>query len=377
MSREAKCCIDSYLSWLKILSVFLVVLTCAAKMGAHGRTGEGAQQFAELGDFKLRSGSVIKDFRFGYRTVGSLNAEKSNAILWPTWLGGTTQNLVQYIGPGKVVDSSKYFVILADAIGNGVTTSPSNSKSQAWMKFPQFSIEDMVESEHRLVADVLHLKHLRAVMGISMGGMQTYAWTLLYPDFMDLAIPIVGSPQSTSYDKLLWTAEMDALESDPAWNHGNPAQPLTRGAILEQEIDSMNLTTPSYRVAQTGPRAYHDYLAKLMKESTADGGDAWDQIRQREAIIALDLPGERGLTLEQTAKKVSCKMLILVSPQDHMVNPIPSTQFANAGGFPLIQMNSACGHLSPSCVSIGPIVAGFLENPASVKSQALQDSANP
>ena len=360
-----------------LLALVLGLPVCAGRLAAQAPSGEGAQQLAQLGDLKLRSGATIHDFQIGYRTLGVLNAEKSNAILWPTWLGGTTQDLVQYIGPGKVVDSTKYFVILVDAIGDGVTTSPSSSKSQRWSTFPQFSIEDMAEAEHRLVTEVLHLKHLRAVMGISMGGMQTYAWTLLYPDFMDAAIPIVGSPQSTSYDKLLWTAEMDALESDPAWNHGNPTRPLTRGAILEQEIDSMNLTTPSYRVAQTGPRAYDEYLSKLKKESSADGGAAWDQIRQREAIVALDLPGERGLTLEQTAKKVNCKMLILVSPQDHMVNPIPAMHFAAAGGFPLIQMNSACGHLSPSCVSIGPIVAGFLENPASAKSQTLQDSTNP
>ena len=359
-----------------LLAVF-AMLTCAAKLGAQAPAGEGAQQFADFGDFKLRSGAVIHEFSLGYPTYGNPNEDKSNAILWPTWLGGTTQDLVQYIGPGKLLDSGKYFVILVDAIGDAVTSSPSNSKSQPRMEFPQFSIEDMVEAEHRLATDVLRLKHLRAVMGMSMGGMQTFAWTLLYPDFLDLAIPVVGSPQSTSYDKLLWTAEIDALESDPEWKHGNPERPLTRGAVLEQEIDSMNLTTPAYRATHTGPGAYDEFLSKLKKESSADGGVAWDHIRQREAIMALDLPGERGLTLEQTAKKVTCKMLIVVSPQDHMVNPIPATQFANAGEFPLVQMNSACGHLSASCVSIGPIVAGFLENPASAKSQTLQDPANP
>lgn len=357
--------------------VALAMLLRAAKLEAQAAAGEGAQQFAGMGDFKLRGGAVIRDFRLGYRTFGVLNAETSNAVLWPTWLDGTTQDLVQYIGPGKVVDSGKYFVILVDAIGNGVSTSPSNSKSQARMNFPQFSIEDMAEAEHRLATDVLHLKHLRGVMGMSMGGMQTFAWTILYPDSLDLAIPIVGSPQSTSYDQLLWTAEIEALESDPAWNHGNPTRRLEEGAALEQEIDSMNLTTPPYRVAQTGTHAYDDFLAKLKKESSADGGTAWNHIRQRQAIMALDLPGERGLTLEQTAKKVSCKMLIVVSPQDHMVNPIPATQFAKAAGFPLIQMNSACGHLSAGCVSIGPIVAEFLENPASAHSQTLQDPANP
>src|SRR5262249_54888215 len=162
----------------------------------------------------------------GYRTLGKLNADKSNAILWPTWLGGRTADLLQYIGPRNVVDSEKYFVILVDSLGNGISTSPSNSSSQPNMSFPEFTIRDMVESEYRLVTEVLGLTHLHAVMGLSMGGMQTFEWAIAYPAFMDVAIPMAGSLQSTSYDKLLWTSEIDALELDPAWNNGNPKEPL-------------------------------------------------------------------------------------------------------------------------------------------------------
>src|SRR5215475_3539976 len=242
---------------------------------------EGAQQFADLGDLRLRNGGVIRDFRLGYRTFGKLNAEKSNAILWPSWLGGKSQDLVQFIGPTKVVDISRYFVILVDAIGDGVTTSPSNSKSQPLLKFPEFTIRDMVESEHRLATDVLRLSHLRAVMGLSMGGMQTFEWAVAYPDFMDLSIPMAGSPQSTSYDKLLWTAEINALELDPAWNHGNPTGPMDRGLGLLEEIHFMNLSSPDYRVAQTKPEEFGAFLADIRKNSRGDGGAAWDRIRQR------------------------------------------------------------------------------------------------
>lgn len=365
----------------KPAGVFLLLLLGAGGNGivraqAQTQAADGAQQFAELGDFKLQSGGVIHEFRLGYRTLGKLNAEKSNAILWPTWLGGTSEQLLQFIGPGKVVDSDKYFVVLADAIGNGVTTSPSNSKPQPLMKFPPFTIRDMVEAEHRLATEVLHLAHLRAVMGVSMGGMQTFSWTVAYPDFMDLAIPVAGSPQSTSYDKLVWTAQIDAIELDPAWNHGNPTGPLTRGFALSEEIDQMNLTSPAYRVAHTQAKDFDAFLAGIRRNAKGDGGTAGNQIRQRQAIMALDIAGEFGGTLEQAAKRAHAKLLVIVSPQDHKVNPAPAVKFAAAVGAPVVTLNSACGHIANSCISVGPIVARFLSDPSSVHSETLQDTAN-
>jgi homoserine O-acetyltransferase len=345
----------------------------SAGVNAQTAQAEGEQQFAELGDFKLRNGSVISDFHLGYRTLGKLNAQKSNAILWPSWLGGKSDDLLQFLGPGKVVDTSKYFVVLVDAVGNGVSTSPSNSKEQPLMRFPSFSIRDMVEAEHRLATEVLHLSHLRAVMGISMGGMQTFEWIVAYPEFMDLGIPMFGSPQSTAFDKLLWTAQIDAIELDPAWNHGNPTGPLSLGFAVSEEIGQMNLTSPAYRVAHTSPKDFDAYLAELKKHAVGDGGLASDQIRQREAIISLDIPGEFGVTLPELTKKVRAKLLVVVSPQDHLVNPIPAEQFAAAIAAPVITLDSPCGHISLECISAGPTVAKFLAEPSSVKNETLHD----
>jgi len=338
---------------------------------AQTAPSQSAQQFAAFGDFRLRNGRVIHDFRLGYRTLGKLNPEKSNAILWPTWLGGRSEDLLQFVGPGNVVDTGRYFVILVDAIGNGISSSPSNSKPQPLMNFPEFTIRDMVESEHRLATDVLHLSHLRAVMGLSMGGMQTFEWAVTYPDFMDLVIPMAGSLQSTSYDKLLWTAQIDAIELDPAWNHGSPTGPLDRGLSLLAEIDSMNLSSPTYRVLQTKPAEFDAFLADIRKNAKGDGGAACDRVRQRQAIIALDIPGELGVTLEQVAPGMHAKLLVIVSPQDHMVNPEPAMKFAAAAGAPLVKLDSSCGHISLACISVGPIVARFLADPSSVHSEAL------
>ena len=355
----------------------LVVCAGARAFGQSPRqAGEGAQQLASLGEFTLQSGAVLHDFRIGYRTLGKLNEDKSNAVLWPTWLGGKTDDLLQFIGPEKVVDSSKYFVILVDSIGNGISTSPSNSATQPRMKFPNFSIRDMVESEHRLVTDVLQLRHVHAVMGLSMGGMQTFEWAVVHPEFMDVTIPMEGSPQSTSYDKLLWASEIDAIELDPAWKNGNPTGAMSRGIALAEEIDSMNLTSPAYRAAHTKAADFENFLGEIRKSGRSEAGAVSDQIRQREAIMALDIPREFGVTLEQAAKRVRSKMLVIVSPEDHMVNPAPAVEFASAIGAPVVNLDSPCGHLSLSCISVGPIVALFLANPASVRSQTLKDPSS-
>lgn len=368
---------------LATLALPVLILLCPASSRAQAAQTaqpqtEGGQQFADLGDLRLRNGSVIHDFHLGYRTLGKLNAEKSNAIIWPSWLGGKSQDLLPSVGPDKWVDSTRYFVILVDAIGDGVTSSPSNSKSQPLMKFPEFTIRDMVESEHRLATEVFHLTHLRAVMGISMGGMQTFEWGIAYPDFMDLLIPIVGSPQSTSYDKLLWTAQIDAIELDPVWNHGNPTGPMDRSLGLVEEIGSMNLTTPDYRVAHTKPDGLNELLTEIRNSARGDAGNACDRIRQRQAIMALDIPAELGVpTLEQAVPKVHAKLLVIVSPQDHMVTPEPAMEFAAAAAAPLVKLDSQCGHLSPGCISVGPTVARFLTDPSSAHSETLHEPTKP
>lgn len=117
---------------------------------AHAPTEPPHQSFA-LGDFKLESGEFIKDFSVSYVTHGTLNADKSNAVLVVTAIGGNHHRIDHLIGPGKGLDPAKHFVISVDAISNGLTSSPSNSKTQPGMEFPRFNIRDMVKSTQLLV----------------------------------------------------------------------------------------------------------------------------------------------------------------------------------------------------------------------------------
>jgi homoserine O-acetyltransferase len=318
----------------------------------------GQQQFANLGDFKLVSGETIRDCKIGYRTYGELNAAKSNAILFTTWFGGNTEQLAGNFGPGKIVDSSKYYVIAIDAIGDGVSSSPSNSKLQPHMKFPKFTVRDMVESQHHVLTGVLHIRHLKAVMGVSMGGMQTFQWMVSYPDFMDRAVPIVGSPRLAPYDMLHWQAENDAILHDPGWKNGeytsNPARPALA------QIAAMILSTPPYfNEKHTREQA----VAIGQKAAAETTMDANDHIRTGEAVMVLDVSDAFEGSMDKAAAAVHAKTLVVVSRQDHTVTAGPALDFAKKIHAEVLELNAPCGHLLMECQGEHVIraVGAFLE----------------
>lgn len=317
--------------------------------------------FADLGDFPLESGATLHNCRVGYRTFGKLNGEKSNAVLFPTWFGGTTQDLIALIGPGKLIDSSKYFVIAVDALGDGVSTAPSNSASQPHMKFPALAIRDMVRSQHQLAQDVLRLPHLRAVMGISMGGMQTFQWMVAYPDFMDCAIPIVGSPKLTSYDLLLWQSGIHAIEADANWKGGDYTSPPEAGLRTRADIEALAIQTPAYRVAHTRPEEFQKYL-DAEETASIHGFDANNWIRQAQAMMAHDVSRPFGGDMAKAAAAVKARVLVVVGLQDHMVNPTPAREFARLLHARTLALDSDCGHLVTGCeeTKISTAIADFL-----------------
>ncbi len=302
------------------------------------------QQFASLGDFQLVSGETIRDCRIGYRTVGTLNADKSNAILVTTWFGGTSEKIIESIGPGKLPDSSKYFVVVIDAIGNGVSSSPSNSKLQPRMKFPQFTIRDMVHSQHEVLTKFLQISHLKAVMGASMGGMQTFQWIVSYPDFMDKAIPIVGSPRLAAYDLMHWHAENDAIMRDAAWKGGDYNE--NPGRVQLAEFAALFGTSPQYYNKKT---TREDVQLALSKAATEPAMDANDHIRTAQALISMDVSDVFGGSLDKAAEVVKAKVLVVASRQDLTVTDGPALDFAKKIHAEVLELNADCGHQIMEC----------------------------
>jgi homoserine O-acetyltransferase len=320
------------------------LLTALPAAGAE----DGAQQFADLGSCTLDSGQTIEHCRVGYRTFGTLNAAGDNAVLMPTWLNGRTEDLLSLVGsaPSKtrLIDTTKYYAVLLDALGDGVSSSPSNSDDeQKGASFPAITERDMVRAEYRALTEVLHLKHARAVVGISMGGEQTFEWAVTYPEFFNLAVPIIGTPQLTGYDLLSHTITEDAMLADPDYKDGKygEKQPALK---LANELLKMQLTTPQFRSEHTDRK---DFPALLEEARKPERQDANDRMWQLKAVLAQDVL--RGKPLEEVAKATRAKWLVIVSAHDHSVYPAPALAWAKAVGAETYISDTPCGHLIMEC----------------------------
>jgi homoserine O-acetyltransferase/O-succinyltransferase len=325
-------------------------LVCAVGMAFAAATAaaqaDGAQQIADLGRCQLESGQVIEHCRVGYRTFGHLNAARDNGVLMPTWLYGTTGNLVGLFGagsmPGPMVDTSRFFGIAIDAFANGVSSSPSNSETQHGPDFPAITTRDMVNAEYRVVTETLGLKHLHAVLGLSMGGEQTFVWAAAYPGFFDLAVPILGTPRLTSYDLQVKEIMLQTIYSDPDFHDGHyTTQPALKLANL---FGSLTVTTPEFRNEQT-PR---DQIAEFLCAAEAPQSiDANDRVAQLKAIVRHDVIGKR--TIAEAVRATTAHFLVIVSAEDHLVNPQPALDWAAALGAPTYVSHGNCAHIIMAC----------------------------
>ncbi len=296
------------------------------------------QRFADLGSFALENGQTIQNCRLGYRLFGRLNADRSNAVLVPTWFTGTSQGKAFVANPGGLADSTRYFAIVVDALGNGVSSSPSNSTAQPGAQYPAISIRDMVRAEYELVTKVLGLNHLYAVMGISMGGMQSFEWAVSYPDFMDKVVPIVGTPKQSSYDRQFWGTQLAVLE------RGSFSSDAMRTV---GDLHELNLTTPAHYLKTLKAEDQHDFMRK--KEAGYGGQNPYNWASQLRAMIGHDI--YRGRSFDDLKKLIRAKLLVVVATHDHMVTPGTATELARALNLPLVELTSDCGHMATSCES--------------------------
>jgi homoserine O-acetyltransferase len=211
---------------IRMFVIFLAVLVVGIASAAEYPTPTEAD-FA-IRDFKFQSGEALPELRLHYRTLGKpekdAQGKTTNAVLI---IHGTTGSGAQFIRPefagelfGKdqPLDATKFFIVLPDGIGHGKSSKPSDGMHA---KFPRYGYLDMVEAQYRLLTEGLGVNHARLVMGTSMGGMHTWLWGELHPDFMDALMPLASLPTQISGRNRAWRRMIiDAIGYDPAWNNG-------------------------------------------------------------------------------------------------------------------------------------------------------------
>lgn len=325
-----------------MLRTVLLGVTLSALALSESRA-QGDLQRADLGRCSLESGEVLEDCWLAYRTFGELNSDSSNAVLFPTQFMGTSATLASYIGPDGIVDEAEHFVIAIDAFANGVSSSPSNSSSQAGDSFPQVSIRDMVASQYRLVTETFGLSSLRGVVGISMGGMQAFEWAVSYPGFAEKIVAVASSPRLASYDIVLWETVLRILSLYQECKCQEAVAALMGIAFLTGN-------SPAYQ-ARVSPRDSIPAIIGRMDHQMFAPPIAHNLAVQVRAMIGHNVAAPYDDSIRQAAARIQADVLIVVTPEDHVVTPGPALEFAELLGAEAIQLPNDCGHNGLRCDS--------------------------
>ena len=183
----------------------------------------------DLGDVKLQSGETLLSAKLAYKTYGSLNKEKSNVIVLPTFYTGTHYRNEGFFGVKRAINPEKHFIISINLFGNGLSTSPSNSIKQKGSKFPTITLFDNVACQHKLITQHLNINKIALVTGWSMAGCQSYQWASQYPDMVEAILPFCASAKTSLHNFVFLEGIKAALCADPIWNNGDYISPPING----------------------------------------------------------------------------------------------------------------------------------------------------
>jgi homoserine O-acetyltransferase/O-succinyltransferase len=244
------------------------------------------------GDFKFHTGETMPELRLHYITIGEPTGEP---VLVLHGSGGSSASLLtpafagELFGAGQPLDAAKYYIIIPDGLGHGESSKPSDAMKTA---FPRYDYADMVDAQYRLVKEGLGIKHLRLVIGNSMGGMHTWLWGVKYPDFMDVLVPMASQPTAmAARNWMLRRMMIETIRNDPDYNEGRyTTQPrMMKYAIAAYRFASAGGTLAYQMLAPTAAQADKMVDDQLALPVTADAND---YIYQWEASHDYDASAE-------------------------------------------------------------------------------------
>jgi len=238
---------------------------------------ERGYEVFDAGDVLLQSGETLRGARLAYVTHGQLNERRDNAIVFPTCYAGRHEDNAWLIGPGRALDTDRYYVVVPDMLCNGLSSSPSNSPPpQAGPDFPHVTILDNVALQYRLVVERLGVTRLPLVAGFSMGAQQAYQWAVSYPALVERIAPICGSARTAPHNWVFLEGVTAALKADAAWRDGHyDARPETGLRALGRVWAGWGLSQAWYRAhlyREQGFSSLEDFIVGAYEESFL----AWD-----------------------------------------------------------------------------------------------------
>src|SRR5262245_39686876 len=255
-------------------SVFCIVMLSASLRAADAPQPQQGDWVVK--DFRFHTGEVLPELKLHYVTVGAQTGEPVLVLHGST---GSSEGMLnrnfagELFGPGQPLDASKYFIIIPDAIGAGKSSKPSNGLGT---KFPRYNYDDMVQAQYRLVTEHLGVRHLKLVIGQSMGGMHAWMWGEMYPDFVSTLVPMASQPTAVAgRNWILRRMMIETIKADPAYNGGNyTEQPRSlKYAQAAFSLATSGGTQTLHRLAPTRAKADALLEARLAERVTFDAND--------------------------------------------------------------------------------------------------------
>jgi len=329
----------------------------------YSQENHGPYSLFDLGDFKLESGGSIKNCQLAYTTFGQLNPQKDNAILLTTWYSGTSKIMEQvYVGDDHAINPSKYFVVIVNQIGNGLSTSPHNTPAPfGGALFPKVQIGDDVRAQHRLITELFGLNYLALVVGGSMGAQQTWEWAVRYPKMVKRAAPIAGTAKNTPHDFLFTKTLNEAIESDPAWKNGSYEDPKAVHDGLRRHADLWSVM--GYSTEMFKKELWRDIGFSSSKEFCEGFTQAYFSPMDPNNLLCLaskwqygDVSKATGGNLKKALMKITAKMFVMPINTDMFFPPIDCADNQKmVSGSELRLIKTDWGHLGlfgmdPKCI---------------------------
>lgn len=219
----------------------------------------------ELGNVVLQSGATIREAKLAYKTFGVLNEAKDNVIVYPTWYSGQHYDNEWLIGEGMALDPNEYFIVIPNMLGNGLSSSPSNTPEPYNLsRFPAVTLYDNILLQQRLITERFGIEKIALVTGWSMGAQQTFQWGAAFPDMVERIAPFCGSAKTAVHNFVFLEGVKAALTADASWNNGWYTAPPSKGLrAMARVYAGWGFSQPFYReklYLQYGYSSLEDFL---------------------------------------------------------------------------------------------------------------------